>query len=62
VEALVAAGATRRPNGLLIEAGRATAAAQSLTAAGLGPVTVSQPDFVFEVDCQAVAALKQRVL
>jgi ATP phosphoribosyltransferase len=62
VERLAAAGATRRPHGLMIETGRAAWAAQALTAAGLGPVTVSQPDFVFDVDCAAFAALKQRVL
>jgi len=62
VDALVAAGATRRPHGLMIAAARAAEAAQALTAAGLGPVTVSQPDFVFEVDCPQVSMLKQRVL
>jgi ATP phosphoribosyltransferase len=62
VERLTAAGASRRPNGLMIETARATEAAGVLTAAGLGPVTVSQPDFVFEVGCLSFAALKQRVL
>lgn len=62
VEQLVAAGAAPRPHGLLIETARAAAAAAALTAAGLGPVTVSQPDFVFEVDCPQVTRLKQRVL
>jgi ATP phosphoribosyltransferase len=62
IDALVAAGASRRPHGLMIATARAAEAAQALTAAGLGPVTVSQPDFVFEVDCPQVAALKQRVL
>jgi ATP phosphoribosyltransferase len=62
VEGLVAAGASRRPNGLLTEAGRAPEVAAALTAAGLGPVTVSQPDFVFEVDCPSFSALKHRVL
>ena len=62
VDALVAAGASAasaRPD----DRGRPrAAAAAALTAAGLGPVTVSQPDFVFEVECPAFAALKQRVL
>jgi ATP phosphoribosyltransferase len=62
VDQLTAAGASRRPNGLLIEAGRAGEAAAALTAAGLGPVTVSQPDFVFEVDCAPLMALRNRVL
>ena len=62
VDALTAAGATRRPHGLMIETARAAQAAAVLTAAGLGPVTVSQPDFVFEVDCPPFSALKHRVI
>lgn len=62
VEALAHAGAQRRPHGLMVETARAAEAAAALTAAGLGPVTVSQPDFVFEVECPPLAALKQRVL
>jgi ATP phosphoribosyltransferase len=62
VDRLTAAGASRRPNGLLIEAGRAGEAAAALTAAGLGPVTVAQPDFVFEVDCPPFSALQHKVL
>jgi len=62
IERLVAAGASRRPHGLMIAATQASAAAAVLTAAGLGPVTVSQPDFVFEVACAALATLKQRVI
>ena len=62
VDGLVAAGAVRRPHGLMTATARAAEAAQALTAAGLGPVTVSQPDFVFEVDCPPFTALKHRVL
>ena len=62
VERLMSDGATRRPHGLLVPISRAAEAASALTAAGLGPVTVSQPDFVFEVACPPLAALKQRVL
>ncbi len=62
VERLVAAGATRRPHGLLIETARAAEAATALTAAGLGPVTVSQPEFVFDVGCPPFAALRHRVI
>jgi ATP phosphoribosyltransferase len=62
VDRLMAAGASRRPNGLLLEAGRAGEAAAALTAAGLGPVTVSQPDFVYEVDCPPLKALRNRVI
>ncbi len=62
VATLTKAGATPRPHGLLIAARGASAASLALTAAGLGPVTVAQPDFVFDVDCEAFADLKNRVL
>jgi ATP phosphoribosyltransferase len=62
VTRLVTAGAQRRPHGLMVETSRAAEAAAALTAANLGPVTVSQPDFVFEVECPPFATLKQRVL
>jgi ATP phosphoribosyltransferase len=61
VQALVAAGAVRRPEGLLAPLALAADAALALTAAGLGPVTAVRPDFVFEVDCPASAALAGRV-
>jgi len=62
VERLVQAGASVRPHGLLIAADQASGAAAMLTAAGLGPVTVSRPDFVFEVVSAAFEALRNRVL
>jgi ATP phosphoribosyltransferase len=61
VEALTGEGASRRPNGLLVEAGRAPSAAARLTAAGLGPVTVAQPRFVFDVHCAPFARLTERL-
>ncbi len=51
ISALVAQGATRRPNGLLVPIGRLAQAAATLTARGIGPVTASRPDFVFEAQC-----------
>ncbi len=51
ISALVADGATRRPNGLLVPVGMVAKAAASLTARGIGPVTASRPDFVFEAHC-----------
>ncbi|WP_395673227.1 ATP phosphoribosyltransferase [Phenylobacterium sp.] len=51
VERLAAEGASRRPNGLLIDAPRVAEAASALTRAGLGPVTAARPDFVFDVGC-----------
>jgi ATP phosphoribosyltransferase len=62
VEGLVASGATRRPHGLMVQSGRAAEVSAALTAAGLGPVTVSRPDFVFDVACAPFADLKKRVL
>ena len=62
VEALVAAGASRRPHGLLLDAQAVAGAAAALTAAGLGPVTASRPDFVFEVASPAYDALREQVL
>jgi ATP phosphoribosyltransferase len=51
VDRLVAQGASRRPFGLLVPAKSMAGAALELTAAGLGPVTVSRPDFVFDLGC-----------
>jgi ATP phosphoribosyltransferase len=62
VDALVAAGASRRPHGLLVAVGQAAEASLALTAAGLGPVTAARPDFVFEVGCPPFAALREQVL
>jgi ATP phosphoribosyltransferase len=62
VDALVKAGATRRPNGLLVESARVAEASAALTAAGLGPVTAARPDFVFEVGCPPLKALISHVI
>lgn len=62
VDALVADGASRRPNGLLVAAGAVAGAAARLTAAGLGPVTAAQPEFVFDVGCSPLDALKARLI
>lgn len=61
VDALVARGASRRPNGLLTPAGWVSEASMSLAAAGIGPVTASRPDFVYETGCAAASALRERV-
>ncbi|MBP7650843.1 MAG: ATP phosphoribosyltransferase, partial [Phenylobacterium sp.] len=58
---LVAAGATRRPNGVLAPVDRIAAISTLLTAKGRGPVTASRPDFVFETSCGPYEALAQRV-
>ncbi|HEY9234158.1 MULTISPECIES: ATP phosphoribosyltransferase [Phenylobacterium] len=61
VDALVARGASRRPNGLLTPAGWVSEASISLAGAGIGPVTASRPDFVYKSGCEAAVALRQRV-
>ncbi|MEO8113363.1 MAG: ATP phosphoribosyltransferase [Phenylobacterium sp.] len=61
VDELVAAGASRRPNGLLVDVDAAAMSAARLTAAGLGPVTAARPEFVFEVACAPFEALKSRL-
>ncbi|MCR5873507.1 ATP phosphoribosyltransferase [Phenylobacterium sp. J426] len=60
VDALVAKGASRRPNGLLVAVSGIADAAQALTAAGLGPVTAARPEFVFDVRCPAFDTLRVR--
>ena len=61
VDALVAGGATRRPNGLLVAAGKVAEASLTLAAAGIGPVTASRPDFVYDVGCVSGDELRRRV-
>lgn len=58
IEALVAQGASRRPNGLLLAADAVAEAGRALSRAGLGPVTAAQPDFVFETDSPGWAQLR----
>lgn len=62
VEALVAAGAVPRPNGLLVDSAQAPDASLALSAAGIGPVTVSRPDFVFDVSCLPYDTLKSSII
>lgn len=61
VEGLVARGATRRPNGLLTPVDRIAEASIALASAGIGPVTASSPDFVYNAGCVAYDALLMRV-
>ena len=48
VAAFVAKGGSRRANGVLLATGDLFDAAAALAAAGVEPVTVSRPDYVFE--------------
>ena len=61
VEALLKSGASRRPNGLLVDSAAVADASLALTAAGLGPITASRPDFVFEVNCPPLDTLAAKV-
>jgi ATP phosphoribosyltransferase len=60
VERLVEAGAVRRPSGLLVAAKDLSKVSLALSAAGLGPVTVSRPDFVFDLTCPPFEQLRLR--
>lgn len=61
VDSLVADGASRRPNGLMVDASQVASVSLALNAAGIGPVTVLKPDFVFEVSCSPFDALKSGI-
>ena len=61
VETFVARGATRRPSGLLTPAAWIAETSLALAAVGIGPVTASRPDFVFETGCAAANELRMRV-
>jgi ATP phosphoribosyltransferase len=61
VDALVASGASRRPNGVLVDSTELADAALALGAAGIGPVTASRPDFVYDVSCPPFDTLKSYV-
>lgn len=61
VDALVAGGASRRPYGLLVPAAQLSGAALALTQAGVGPVTVSRPEFVFDLSCGSFEELAASV-
>lgn len=54
-------GATRLPCGLLADAGALLDIGAELASAGVGPVSVSRPDYVFDASCPEVDALAHRV-
>lgn len=62
IAGLVASGAVQRPNGLLVASSQVADAGLALSAAGLGPVTVSKPEFVFDASCPGYDNLKSRIL
>ena len=61
VDGLVAGGATRRPHGLLTHSSKIADSSLALTAVGVGPVTASSPDFVYDTACNAFETLRNRV-
>jgi ATP phosphoribosyltransferase len=62
VDDLIATGASRRPNGLLVDSAQIAQASLALAAEGLGPVTVSRPEFVFDVSCLPFDTLKAQII
>jgi ATP phosphoribosyltransferase len=60
-EAFLGRGASRRANGLLAEMDDLFEAAGALAAAGVGPVSVTRPEFAFEPRSEAADALERRL-
>jgi ATP phosphoribosyltransferase len=61
-EPFVALGATRRADGLLAPTSVLMDVAAVLAEAGVGPVSVTRPDYVFEAECPEAGTLRARVL
>jgi ATP phosphoribosyltransferase len=61
VRSFIARGATRRTDGLLVPAADMFDAAETLADAGVGPVSASRPDYVFEATSPAIALLGERL-
>jgi ATP phosphoribosyltransferase len=61
VSELIAAGAKARPFGVLVENGAIFAATAALAEAGVGPVTVENPTYVFEPASEAMEGLARRL-
>ncbi len=61
VKPFLDAGVSRRADGLLVPEARLFEVTAALAAAGVGPVSVTRPDYVFEAACLAVDALAARL-
>ena len=59
--AAVDGGASRRQNSLLVATPDLFDTAESLAGAGVGPVSVSRPDYVFHADCSMIDQLQVRL-
>jgi ATP phosphoribosyltransferase len=61
-EVFVERGAARRANGLLVSGADLFDLSSALAESGVGPMTVTRPDYVFEATCPAADALAEAVL
>jgi ATP phosphoribosyltransferase len=61
VESFFARGAVARHHGLLVDAGQLIDAGAALSASGVGPVSVTRLDYVFDPGCPAADALAARL-
>jgi len=61
-EVFVERGAARRTNGLLVSGTDLFDLSSALAESGVGPMTVTRPDYVFEATCPAADALAAAVL
>ena len=61
-EVFVERGAARRANGLLVSGMDLFDLSSALAESGVGPMTVTRPDYVFEASCPAADALAGAVL
>ena len=61
VETRLTKGALRQPHGLLAPERDVLDIAMELADAGVGPVSATRPDYVFEAACPAADALAARV-
>ena len=61
LEPFVARGASRLSDGVLSPTRDLFDLAAALTGAGVGPVSVSRPDYVFETACEAIDRLARRL-
>ena len=60
-DAFLARGASRRANGLLVPAGTLFEVSAALAEAGVGPVSVTRPDYVFAASSPVAEALASRL-
>ena len=61
VKGFLERGATRQSDGLLVSATDMFDAMEALADAGVGPLSVGRPDYVFEATCPTIEALAKRL-